>query len=166
MLVTLRSARAGGSAVIDLNDNAGTAGPPARNAAIRILLESVGAPGIEIFGGKVSGATIIGGEAGRKVRIACKGARRRTPAPPPTPVILRAGQDLVEWHIAAPGNAAAGEENRLTLIAQPALRPGMTVAIQGVRAEADGNYRIATVTHEFTTADGFKTGLTVRRTRR
>jgi phage protein D len=161
LVVTLRATAPGNQAEITLDDSLGTLDLPRRDAAIGIGFELPGDQAIEVFRGRVAGVVAIGSESGRALTLACQGARSVRPAAGSS-LVVRAGQSLVSWRIAA--RPAASTFDDLTLTFEPSLRPGMTVTIQGVRAEADGDYRIATVTHRFDSGSGFKTELKVRRT--
>ena len=168
LILRLRSASPDDSAEIEIGDNDGTVALPRQGAGIRIVFEQPGNPGIEVFRGRVSGATSIGGESGRTISLACRGANGAATPMPGAPVILRAGQDLVSWRVAArltspDGAAPADADNDLMLTAQPGLRPGMTVTIRGIRSQVDGDYRIDMVTHQFSSGSGFSTVLSARR---
>jgi phage protein D len=163
LVVALRASAPGNQAEIALDDSLGTLVLPRRDAAIGVGFELPGDQAIEVFRGRVAGVVAIGGESGRALALACQGARSVRPAAA-TPLVVRAGQNLVSWRIAARPASSGGRLDDLTLTLEPSLRPGMTVTIQGVRAEADGDYRIATVTHHFDSGSGFKTELKVRRT--
>ncbi len=166
LVVTLQSTPSDDSAEIEIGDNDGTAVLPRQGASLRIAVEQSGGRAIDIFSGRVTGATATGNDSGRRLVIHGANSNRVEPAPPEAPLICHAGQNLVSWNLAARLDGASGatdHDSTLILATEPNLRPGRTVTIAGARAEIDGNYVVDRVTHRFTNTSGFSTELRVKR---
>ncbi len=167
IVVTLRASAPDDSAEIEIGDNDGMAALPRQDAALRIAIEQSGDRAIDIFSGRVTGATATGNDSGRRLVIHAAAPDGAGSPPVKAPLICRAGQNLVSWslpaRLAGASGAAAGYDSTLLLTAEPKIRPGRTVTIAGARAEIDGDYLVDRVTHRFSLAAGFSTELTVRR---
>lgn len=166
MVVTLHASAADDRAEIEISDNDGLAALPRQDASLRIAVEQSGDPAIDIFSGRVTGATATGNDGGRRLVIHAAASEGAGSPPVKAPLICRAGQNLVSWslpaRLAGTSGAAAGHDSTLLLTAEPELRPGRSVTVAGVRAEIDGDYVVDRVIHRFTAA-GFSTELRVRR---
>lgn len=166
LVVTLRSAAPDDSAEIEIGDNDGAAALPRQGASLRIAVEQSGGLAIDIFSGRVTGATAAGDDSGRRLVIHGAGSNGVGSSATEAPLICRAGRNLVSWILPARLAGASGvtdHESVLMLTAEPDLRPGRTVTIAGARAEVDGDYLVDRVTHRFTSNAGFSTAVLVTR---
>src|SRR5262245_37366237 len=160
--VMLRSDKMGDTVTIELNDSLGSPPLPRQDASMRIVMADV-----EVFRGSVARISGDGDDKGRTLRIFGV-ARTSPPAADMPPLACVWGQNLVGFNVTAKLEPAEPESRHLdagvlTMTLHPTLRPGMQVAIAGVRAQIDGNYLVNAVAHNFRAASGFSTSVRIRR---
>ena len=165
-VVTLRAPALGDSATVEINDPAGMTALPSRDAGMRIAIA-----GTEVFRGRILRVGGEGTDRGQTLQLAGAGQGSPPPADLPPPVLVW-GQNLVTWNLTAELEQPSPVESQdnatpdagvLTVTVHPAVRPGMTITVAGVRAPFDGGYVVDTVTHTFNLGAGFSTSLRVRR---
>jgi hypothetical protein len=165
-VVTLRSRAMDDSAVIEVDDPASVTALPRHDAGMRIALADT-----EVFRGRIVRVGGEGTERGQTLQLV--GAAHGSPPPADLPPhVFIWGQNLVTWNLAAEVEQQHPPESRgdatldagvLAVTVHPAVRPGMTVKVVGVRDPFDGDYIVETVTHTFNLGAGFSTSLRVRR---